>query len=143
MCTSGKIAGALITSSQVAPTTGLYWNTMADSHAQPLHPNATLGHNTQTCYVCECVRIRNFVNYLWICVFLHNLVSRIYSCTVCFYKYEYSISSYLPYIYHGTHFSTFMFRVRGHFLLFLSDLFQLDRDLPFHSIFQYLIISCN
>lgn len=46
-----------ITFSQVAPSTGLYWNTMADSHAQLLHPNATLRHNTQTCYLSECVRI--------------------------------------------------------------------------------------
>lgn len=52
-----------ITSSQVAPTTDLYWNTMADSHAQSLHPNATLRHNTQTCYPCVCARIRNLVNY--------------------------------------------------------------------------------
>lgn len=37
-----------MTSSQVAPTPGLYWNTMADTHAQRLHPNATLRHNTQT-----------------------------------------------------------------------------------------------
>lgn len=99
VCTPKNSGCTAINSSQVAPTTGLYWNTLADSHAQPLHSNATLRHNAQTCYPCECVRTRNLVNYLWMCESLPSLVSKMYQCTIYFCKCEYPIHHiYLVYL---------------------------------------------